>query len=88
MAVDEETPLSRARAIKAKYETELLRKENVVGVGVGYRRRGGELTDEIAIIVQVRRKVPWRELSSQNLVPEMLDDVPVDVEVIGPSRAW
>ena len=87
MAVDE-TPLSRARAVKAKYETELLQKANVVGVGVGYRRRSGQLTDEIAIIVQVRRKVPWRELSSQDLIPEMLDEVPVDVEAIAPSRAW
>jgi hypothetical protein len=46
------------------------------------------LTNEIAIVVQVRQKVPRGELSLPDLIPETLEGVPVDVEVIGPLRAW
>jgi hypothetical protein len=83
----EENPLSRAQAVKRKYEADLLKKKNVIGVGVGYRRRGGRLTDEVAIIVHVRRKVPRHELVAQDLVPEMLEGVVVDVEAIGSLQA-
>jgi len=82
-----EAELARVRAVKDAHEKELLRKANVVGVGIGLRRRGGRPTDELAIIVSVTRKVSHGELDPEDVVPRELDGVPVDVRVVGTLRA-
>ncbi|HEC34394.1 MAG TPA: hypothetical protein ENI37_06725 [Chloroflexi bacterium] len=83
----DETELTRIRAIKAAHEMELLRKANVVGVGIGLRKRGGQSTGELSIIVSVTRKVPLESLPPQDMIPRELDGVPVDVQVVGTLRA-
>ena len=35
--------IARAQSVKAKHEHELMRKRNVVGVGVGFQERAGQL---------------------------------------------
>ena len=45
----------RIRAAKAKFEALLLRKANVVGVGVGRKIVGGRETDGPAVIVLLQR---------------------------------
>lgn len=80
--MDEEM-LARVRAVKSAYEPELLRKRNVVGVGIGLRTRNAQPTDELAIIVSVTQKVPAAALDSQDLIPGQLEGVPVDVQAIG-----
>lgn len=84
---EESERLQRAQAVKRKYEITLLQKKNVVGVGVGYRERAGRLTEEIAIVVNVSRKLPARMLAADDLIPETLDGVPVDVREVGALRA-
>ena len=58
-------------------------KANVVGVGVGLRRRAGALTDDVALVVMVSRKVPNAQLAPEDIVPREIDGVPVDVQEVG-----
>jgi len=86
MMVDEER-LSQLLNIKSRYESELLRKPNVVGVGVGLRRCKGRLTDQPAIVVSVSQKQPREELAPDEMIPNELDGMPVDVQAVGRLRA-
>ena len=80
-------PIARVRAVKAAYEKMLLSKPNVVGVGVGLRRRGGQLTDQVCIVVSVRVKVPRDQLDPADRIPAELEGIPVDVQAVGEFRA-
>ncbi len=78
--------LHRVRAVKERYERELLAKANVVGVGIGLR---STLTtgENMAVIVNVTQKVPLKALAPEDRIPEELDGVPVKVEAIGQPAA-
>lgn len=78
----------RAEAVRQAHLSELLTKANVVGVGVGLRQRGGLRTDEVALVVLVRQKVPGHQLAPEDRIPRLLDGVPVDVQEVGEMRAW
>jgi hypothetical protein len=78
---------AQVQAVRRKREAELLSKANVVGLGVGYRRRHGQPTNELALIVLVREKVPWESLAPHDRIPQELDGVPVDVQDVGELRA-
>ncbi len=77
--------LAQAQAVKTKYETELLRKKNVVGVGLGFMPspRG----ETVAIMVNVTRKEPESHLAEKDIIPKMLDNVPVNVVETGTIHA-
>ena len=75
--------MSRIQAVKAKYERRLLRKKNVVGVGIGLRQRAGALTDEMVLTVMVREKQAQSALRPRDMIPSELDGVPVDVQEVG-----
>jgi len=85
MIQDEE--LERLRAVKAVYEASLMRKANVVGVGIGLRQCEGKPAGEPAIVVSVTHKVPLSRLASRDVIPRELDGVPVDVQAVGELRA-
>jgi len=80
--------LKRVKAVKATHEAELLRKANVVGVGIGFRQRGGRQTDEVCIVVSVHEKVPLDQLAPDDRIPAELEGVPVDVQEVGIIRAF
>jgi hypothetical protein len=77
----------KVMAVKEKYEEDLLNRANVDGVGVGLRMRGGELTDEVVLVVMVTRKVPRTQLAPEDFVPSEIEGVPVDIQEIGYVRA-
>ncbi len=79
--------IERIRAVKAAHQAELMRKANVVGVGIGLRQRDGKYTGELALIVSVTHKVPPEELDAEDLVPQEIDGIPVDVQAVGTLRA-
>ncbi len=79
--------IARAQSVKAKYERELMRKRNVVGVGIGFREKGGQITDAVCIVVSVRVKLSLDKLAPQDVIPSELDGVPVDVKATGAFRA-
>jgi hypothetical protein len=71
--------IEKASAVKREHQAELLSKANVVGVGIGYRTSGGQRTDDIALVVMVSKKVPSIQLASQDVLPDEIDGIPVDV---------
>jgi hypothetical protein len=75
------------QAVKRAHENELMRKANVVGVGVGVRQRHSTLTQELAIVVFVRRKVPQDQLAPDDVIPAAIEGVPVDVQEVGEFKA-
>lgn len=79
--------VQRALEVKGRREQELLRKANVVAVGVGYCKRGGVQTREVGILVSVKKKVPITELKPRDIIPARIEDVPVDVVETGEIRA-
>ena len=60
-----ERRLARARCAKQDHAPHLLRKRNVVGVGLGYKTTGGRTTDELSVVVSVTRKMPTSALPSK-----------------------
>ncbi len=85
---DLQSQTEKIRAVRRAYEDELMAKANVVGVGVGYRQRSGERTDELALVVMVNKKVPEALLSPEDVIPTSLEGVPVDVQEVGEIRAF
>ncbi len=84
---EREAAVERAQAVKRAHEAELLSKPNVVGVGVGLRKKGGERVDEVALVVMVKQKLPAYVLAPDDVIPAMIDGVPVDVQEVGVIRA-
>ena len=79
--------IQRVTEVKRRHEKELMRKPNVVAVGVGFRTRGGARTDEACIVVSVKTKVPASQLKPGEAIPASIDSVPTDVVETGEIRA-
>jgi len=79
--------LARVAQAKSAYQSMLLDKPNVVGVGTGYRTIGKRTTDQVCLVTLVRRKVPLAGLSPQARVPAEIGGVPTDVLEVGELRA-
>jgi hypothetical protein len=80
--------LDRVAAVKRIYQDDLLAKANVVGVGVGYAQRGGQPTQDPALVVMVTQKLPPDQLHPDDLVPRQIEGVPVDVQEVGEIKAF
>jgi hypothetical protein len=80
--------MERLQTTKAKHESALMRKPNVVGVGIGFRKRRGEMTDEATIVVSVTHKVPRSALDPEDVIPGELDGVPVDIQTVGKLQVF
>lgn len=74
--------------VKKRHEAEILAKKNVVGLGIGFRQRGGETSDELGLVVFVSKKLPDEAVSPEDRIPAFLDGVPVDVQEVGPIKAF
>ncbi len=75
--------LDLARAVKQAHENELMKRANVIGVGVGYQKKGENWTNQVALIVLVAKKVPPEQLLPKDLLPSKIDGVVVDVQEVG-----
>jgi len=78
-----EKGIEEIRAVKDRHEEDLLKKKNVVGLGVGYREAGGQKTEQLSLVVMVRKKELPSQLDATDLVPSEIDGVPVDVKEVG-----
>jgi hypothetical protein len=85
--MEESSPYEKARYVRQSYRDMLLSKPHVVGLGIGFRKVGGQMTDEVALIVMVDKKLPEYQLKPGDQIPRELDGVPVDVQEIGQIRA-
>ena len=75
--------MNDVRRIKEKYQEKLLRKANVVAVGIGHRRSDSGESGEPAIIVSVTHQVPPCELAHHDLIPQDLEGVPIEIRSVG-----
>ena len=73
--------------IKTRYEKELMKLANVIGVGIGFKHKNGQPTDEVALVVNVSQKKPLADLSKQDIIPSELEGVSVDVQEVGKIKA-
>jgi hypothetical protein len=76
-------------ALQAKeaHKAEIMAKPNVVGVGVGYKVRGGREAQELSVITLVERKISKDGLDPGALVPRQVNGVSTDVVEVGELRA-
>ena len=75
------------RRVKEKYEDSLLNRKNVIGVGIGFKEEAGQVTDQMALVVSVSKKLADNEIGDTDLIPTELEGVPVDVKEVGEIRA-
>ena len=54
-------------------------RENVTGVDVGFRYDKGKRTNQMAVRIHVREKIPAHALEADEIFPKTIDDVPLDV---------
>ncbi len=60
----------------------------VIGVGQGYKEIGGVTTDQNAILVLVKRKMPLEQLQKHELVPQQVGGIVTDVIEVGDMKAY
>ncbi|MDH7578640.1 MAG: hypothetical protein QHH75_12700 [Bacillota bacterium] len=59
---------------------------NVIGVGLGYKKRGRQDTDELAVIFFVEKKVPAEALGVDEIIPRRIGRCATDVIEVGEIR--
>jgi hypothetical protein len=69
-----------------KTRNDLLKKKNVIGVGVGYKQVGMERSRQPALIVFVVKKEAASELHRNHIIPSSVDGAVTDVIEIGQVR--
>jgi len=79
--------IQRAIEVKRRYEQSLMQRPNVVGVGIGFQTKLGQPTETVALIVNVTQKKPRTELLPADVIPGILEGVPVDVQEVGVIKA-
>jgi hypothetical protein len=75
--------IALAQQAKRQNESRLMRLNNVVAVGVGFKTVGGVQTSEISIVVSVIKKLPLIQLPESARVPRALGGVQTDVVETG-----
>ena len=71
-----ELALSEIRPVKEAIEDELLQRDGVIGVDIGYKEIGGRRTSELAIRVLVVEK---RDVSASERIPTAIEGIRTDV---------
>ena len=84
---DQRSAVEKAQAVKDAYTGILMSKPNVVGVGIGLHKAEGQRTGQVGLVVMVSHKVPKEMLSPEDVIPDQIDGVPVDVREVGEMNA-
>ena len=79
--------LDAVRQATALHKEALMSQPNVIGLGVGYKTTRGRVSDELSVVVLVRRKLPPAVLSEEALLPQELEGIRTDVIEVGDLRA-
>ena len=70
---------AKIKAVQEKHLDRLLARPNVTAVDINYRTKGGEKTDQLCLVIWVRRKRRESRISAKEVLPREIDGVPVDV---------
>ena len=84
---DQDEIIQRVTTIQARYTETLMQKKYVVGVAAGMRKRSGQTTGEVCLVVMVEKKVPEDQLDEEDRIPAEIDGVCVDIQEMGVFRA-
>ena len=84
---DREEIMQQVTAVQARYTETLMQKKHVVGVAAGLRKRQGQITGEVCLVVMVEKKVPNDQLDEEDRIPQEIDGVCVDIQQTGVFRA-
>lgn len=69
--------------VQTHVQNDMMHKNNVVGVGVGYKESRGVITDQLAMVVMVEEKKSVRELDGADLIPNEVGGIRTDVYEVG-----
>ncbi len=75
--------IQQTLAVKQKVQRELMKKNHVIGVGIGYKTSNHRITNEIGLIVFVTTKVPAAQLASIDVIPKAIHGIVTDVREVG-----
>ena len=75
--------MNQISQVQSRYADQLMSKAHVLGVAVGMAQEGGTPTGELALVVLVDTKVPSAQLAAEDIIPDHLDGVRVDVQEVG-----
>ncbi|MGC9400335.1 MAG: hypothetical protein ACP5HM_14530 [Anaerolineae bacterium] len=81
-----EREMEHALAVKRRHEDALMRKANVVSIGLALDEPFSDEAHPV-IVVNVTHKVPWEDLAPADRIPRELEGVPVEIEAVGKLRA-
>lgn len=84
----DEQSQARLTEIQTQYLEMLMSKPNVIGVGIGQRKRSGEYYEEACLVVMVTHKVPLDQLHPDERIPREIEGTPVDVQEFGQFSAF
>jgi hypothetical protein len=70
-------------AARAAAEEKFLDRANVVGVGLGHKITGGEVSGQASVMVLVSEKLPEQMLDSRDKVGRTIENKPTDVLEVG-----
>lgn len=79
--------IARLTTIQIKHMDELMAYPNVVGVGIGFAHEDGQTTQTPAIIVMVSEKLPMAQLAPDEVLPQEIEGVRIDVQGTGTFMA-
>ena len=88
MLTTDQQSLLTALSAKKNNLQEMLRRPNVIACGVGYKVTNNGITDDLAVVISVVRKLPVAQLASAELVPSEVDGIKTDVVQTGLFRAF
>jgi hypothetical protein len=71
--------LKAIQQVLSKEKRGLLGKANAVAVGIGYKTVQGKRTHDLSIVCSVEKKLGSSSLSTDDLIPASIEDIPVDV---------
>jgi hypothetical protein len=75
--------VNKLMKIQRKHEADLLKKANVVSVGIGYKRKRNQITKTLSIIVGVAKKLEVGVLNNEDIVPTKIEGYATDVWQVG-----
>jgi hypothetical protein len=85
--MDNDKRMQEISDVQAQHIDELMAYPHVVGVGIGMRQKDGEFTDEMCLVVMVDEKLPVAQLANEDVLPNELDGVTIDVQETGSFTA-
>lgn len=88
MRNDQWRKLGEARGVVRAEGAALLRRHGMVAIGVGFKTRDGERTDEISVKAFVPKKLPVEQIPAERLLPKTVatpgERIATDVEEMAP----